>query len=94
MWGSSDDIFLWKHPATFGHFIKPVIAGHIGTAGLAHDKHFHDVYYDGDSHYYIDGSVYKHGKLILFAYDEAEDKYWQIEGERRVPIISRSADRM
>ncbi len=85
-WGTSDDIFLWKHPATFGKFEKDVIAGHIGTGGLAHDAGFHDVYYDGLSHYYIDGSVYKHGKLLLMTYDEEERKYFQVEIGKKIPI--------
>lgn len=34
----------------------------------------------------IDGSVYKGGKLILLAYDEGEDKYYQMENGRKIPI--------
>ncbi len=78
-WGTGDDIFLWKFPAVTGKFCKTVIAGHVGTGRLAHDDSFHDVFYDGASHYYIDGSVYKHGKLLLLAYDEFEEKYYQVE---------------
>lgn len=80
MWGTSDDIFLWKFPASKGKFYKTIIAGHVGTGVLANDYQFHDVFYDGKSHYYIDGSVYKeHGKLLLLAYDEDNDKYYQVE---------------
>lgn len=78
-WGTGDDVFLWKFPASTGKFCKTVIAGHVGTGVLVGDKSFHEIYYDGASHYYIDGSVYKHGKLLLMGYDEREDKYYQVE---------------
>lgn len=87
MWGSSDDIFLWKFPASKGKFYKTVIAGHVGTGDLANDYQFHDVFYDGESHYYIDGSVYKkHGKLLLLAYDEEKDKYYQVEKNKMMLV--------
>lgn len=78
-WGSGEEIFLWKFPATTGRFLKTVIAGHTGTASLAREKSFHSIFYDGESHYYIDGSVYKHGRLLLLGYDEIDKKYYQIE---------------
>ena len=85
-WGTGDDYLLWRFPATFGAFCKTIIAGHVGTGRITRDKHFHDIYYDGASHYYIDGSVYKHGKLLLLAYDEEDEKYYQIEGDRSIPV--------
>ena len=84
--GSSDELFLWKYPPTTGTFYKTIVAGHVGTGRIARDKHFHDIYYDGASHYYIDGSVYKHGKLLLLAYNEEDEKYYQIEGDRSLPV--------
>jgi len=88
MWGISENILLGKFPATKGKFYKTIIAGHVGTGtrDLANDRNYHNVYYDGESHYYIDGSVYKGGKLILLAYDECEDKYYQIENGRKIPV--------
>ena len=85
-WGTSDELFLWKFPATLGQFCKTVVAGHVGTGNIARDRSFHDIYYDGESHYYIDGSAYKNGKLLLFAYDEESNKYYQIENGRQIPI--------
>ncbi len=88
MWGTSDDIFLGKFPATKGEFYKTVIAGHVGTGtrDLADDREYHDIFYDGESHYYIDGSVYKNGKLLLLGYDEDNDKYYQVEKDRMIPV--------
>ncbi len=85
-WGTGDDIFLWRFPATIGKFCKTVIAGHIGTGDIVHDRSFHEIYYDGTSHYYIDGSVYKHGKLLLLSYDEDQKKYYQAEPVRMIPV--------
>ncbi len=85
--GTSDEIFYSKFPATTGDFYKTIIAGHVGTASLAGDRSFHDVFYDGKSHYFIDGSVYKDGgKLLLIGYDEENDKYYQIEGNKKILI--------
>lgn len=86
MWGASDNTLLGKFPATKGKFYKTIIAGHVGTCSrdLAADRSYHDVYYDGESHYYIDGSVYKGGKLLLLAYDEEKEKYYQVENGRMV----------
>ena len=87
-WGTSEDIFLGKFPATKGEFSKTIIAGHIGTdtIELAGDSSYHDVYYDGKSHYYIDGAVYKGGKLLLFACDEDSGKCFQVENGKMIPV--------
>lgn len=88
MWGTSDSIFLGKFPAAKGKFYKTIIAGHVGTGSrdLANDRSYHDVFYDGESHYYIDGSVYKGGKLLLLAYDEETDQYYQVENGTTIPV--------
>ena len=85
-WGTGDDFFLWNFPATIGKFCKTVISGHIGTGDIVHDRNFHEIYHDGASHYYIDGSVYKHGKLLLLSYDEDQKKYYQAEPGRMIPV--------
>ena len=85
-WGTEEDTFLWKYPASLGKFCKTIIAGHIGTGSIAQDRSFHDIYYDGASHYYIDGSAYDQGKLLLLGYDERKEKYYQIEDGRRSAI--------
>lgn len=70
MHGTPDHVFLWKYPATVGTFYKTIIAGHVGTHRLAEDDNYHDIFYDGASHYYIDGTVYNGGQLNLLVYDE------------------------
>lgn len=67
-----ESVFVGKHPATFGSFYKDIIAGHLGTSRMAGDPAYHGVYFDGQSHYYIDGS----GRLNVLAWDE-ENGYRQ-----------------
>jgi len=68
--GTPDEMFMWKYPPSTGAFCKTVIAGHVGTYSIAREPTFHDVYYDGASHYYIDGTVYNGGNLCLLSCDE------------------------
>ena len=40
----------------------------------------------GENHYYINGSVYKGGKLLLLVYDEEKGKYYQVENRKMIPV--------
>lgn len=53
-WESSDRDFLEKFPAELGKFEggMKIVAGHVGTAVISENPRFHDIYYDGESHYY------------------------------------------
>ena len=46
-----------------------IIAGHTGTETISQKQGFHDVYYDGKSHYYIDGSILNGGRLPILVVD-------------------------
>ena len=46
------------------------------TISLLH--RFHDIYYDGESHYYIDGTVIDGGYIPVLLVDTDEDKYYQV----------------
>jgi serine/threonine protein phosphatase 1 len=73
--GTSDEYFLSKFPATFGKFYKDIIAGHISTSSLARDKEFHNVYWDGESHFYIDGETNTSGVIPVLKYNTITSKY-------------------
>lgn len=77
--GSPEYVFTQKYPPTRGRFHKNIIAGHVGTASLAGDPEFHGIFFDGESHYYIDGTVNVSGKLPLLAYDEATGRYSSLQ---------------
>ncbi len=78
-WESTDRDFLEKYPAETGYFEgeMTIVAGHIGTSEIAENPRFHDIFFDGESHYYIDGSVYEGGNLNVLIYDEKEKKFYQ-----------------
>lgn len=60
-WGTDDYTFTEKYPTQTGKFYMNIVAGHIGTGVISGDPNFHDIYYDGESHYYIDGTVLDSG---------------------------------
>lgn len=76
--GTPDFTFYEKYPPQTGHFYMDIIAGHTGTATISGDPNFHGIYYDGASHYYIDGSVWKSGEIPVMMYDSDTGKYYEI----------------
>lgn len=75
-------MFVSKFPATKGKFYKDIIAGHIGTATVSSIPGFHNVYFDGQSHYYIDGSVSAGSSVLILTYDEKTEKYSELKWEQ------------
>lgn len=75
-WASEDWYFLGKYPAATGPFYKDVIAGHVGTTTFCGEPR---VWWDGEAHYYIDGSVESTGTIPLLAYDDATGRYTTFE---------------
>jgi serine/threonine protein phosphatase 1 len=80
-WGTGEELFVGKYPAETGKIEgldKKVVAGHVGTAEISGDPGFHDIYYDGASHYYIDGTVLDSGIIPVLLVDTSEDKYYRV----------------
>lgn len=79
-WGTDEYTFTEKYPAQLGHFYKDyrIVAGHIGTSEICGDKDYHDIYYDGQSHYYIDGTVKESGRIPVLMVDTDTDKYYRV----------------
>lgn len=69
-----DHILTEKYPPTFGAFLKTVIAGHVRTSEM-HADGSHAIYHDGESHYYIDGSVETTGRVNVLRYTVAGGTY-------------------
>ena len=74
-WATSDDWFVWKYPATTGRFIKDIVAGHVGVHELAQDYDYHQVYWDGESHYFLDGATEWSGEMPVLAFDTETQAY-------------------
>ena len=55
-----------------------VIAGHVGSGQVADDPTFHDVFFDGYSHYFIDGSVMQSQRIPVLTYDTGTGQYGSI----------------
>lgn len=85
--GTPDYIMTGKYPPSFGHFYKDIIAGHVAASHLARDKNFRGIFFDGESHYYIDGTAAKFRRILCLAYDEGLKKYYQLEEDGRLKEI-------
>ncbi|SCW67264.1 serine/threonine protein phosphatase 1 [Ruminococcaceae bacterium YRB3002] len=82
--GTSDHIFTSKYPAQTGEIPDldmKVVAGHIGTASISGDPSFHGIFYDGASHYYIDGTVTESGQIPVLMVDTSEDRYYSVSSD-------------
>ena len=78
--GTDDYTFTGKYPVQLGKFNcdMKIVAGHVGTAEISGNPDFHDIYFDGQSHYYIDGTVIVSGKIPIIAVDTKNDKYYSV----------------
>lgn len=74
-YASENWFFCEKYPWSTGHFVKDVIAGHVGTHQIACDPNFHDIFWDGESHYYIDGTVHISHSIPVLRYDTELKRY-------------------
>ena len=79
-WGTDDYTFTEKYPAQTGRFYNDmkIVAGHVGTAEISGDPGFHDIYFDGESHYYIDGTVLNSGIIPVIKIDTENNKYYRV----------------
>lgn len=84
MWelGTDDYTFTEKYPAELGKFDGDImiVAGHIHTSEIAENISFNDIYFDGESHYYIDGNVLVSGVIPVMKVDTNtnNNKYYRI----------------
>lgn len=74
--GTGEYTFIFKGYVEYGPFIKDVVAGHINVRFVSGDQSFDGVYWDGASHFYLDGSG--HGSLPILIYDEETERYSQL----------------
>lgn len=78
-WGSEDYYFCSKYPYTIGKFEKDIIAGHIGTSTITGNENYHKVFWDKQSHFYIDGTTELSKILPLLKYDTKIKRYSSFE---------------
>ena len=88
---TEDYIFTEQYPHRLGkiHGLdKKVVAGHVHTNTISGDRRFNDIYYDGASHYYIDGDVLSTGDINVLMVDTDTDKYYICQGNEIFIIMS------
>ena len=87
--GTPEYIMVGKYPASLGQIPEldiMIVSGHIGTASISGDPSFHDIYYDGESHYYIDGSVYDSGVIPVLLADTDNDRFYRVTAGGNEPV--------
>ena len=85
-WGSDAWFFCGKFPPSFGTFEKDVIAGHVGAQqasryaseqGCEVASYSGGVFWDGESHYYLDATTERSGRINILCYDARLATYTQ-----------------
>ncbi len=78
---TDEETFVGKYPPETGKIEgldMKVVAGHVGTSVISGDPTFNEIYYDGESHYYIDGSVLDTGVIPVLMVDTETDQYYRV----------------
>ena len=88
--GTGEWTFLGKYPPTKGKFFKDIIAGHVAAKQVAGDKSFDGIYFDGESHFYIDGSGGDRQSLLCLAYDEEEKTYYDYKMDGTFKLLKKN----
>lgn len=77
----------WPHRLGKIHGLdKKVVAGHVHTSSIAGNSRFNDIYYDGESHYYIDSDVLTSGEICVLLVDTDTDKYYRVTESGEIPV--------
>ena len=75
---TSEELMVGKRTVSRGVFYKDVIAGHISTAKISGNRIYDSIWHDGQSHYYLDGTTWRSGKIPVLEYDSETGKYREI----------------
>lgn len=86
---TSEHTALWTRSNNVGYFYKDIIAGHTPTPVVSDDPDFYGVFWDGQSHFYIDGCAFRSQRLQILRYDEKNEEYssYDYEKEAFVPLV-------
>ncbi len=85
---TDDNTFIAKYPVQTGEFYMDIVAGHIGTSIISDNPGYHDIYYDGESHYFIDGNVIESGSIPVLMVDTDQNKYYRVTEDGLWLILS------
>ena len=76
--GTADYFYTGNFPAETGKFCINIVAGHIAASTVAGNPKYKGVYYDGESHYFIDGGTEKSGYVPVLMYDTKKKKFYEV----------------
>ena len=76
--GTAEYVYIGKHPPETGPFCINIVAGHVSAATVANKPKHKGVYYDGYSHYFIDGCTEKSGYVPVLMYDTKKKKFYEV----------------
>lgn len=87
--GTAEHIFTEKYPAQTGRFYNDfkIVAGHVHTSSIAGDPDFNGIYYDGQSHYYIDADTIKSGFVNILKADTEKQEYYEVTENGEIPVL-------
>lgn len=74
--GTPEEYFTAMPPDFAGrHFDLDIIAGHVDTETVSGIPGYRGIWFDGESHYYIDANVMRYGELAVLEYDSETGAY-------------------
>ena len=76
--GTADYFYTGKFPAETGPFCINIVAGHIAASTVAGNPKHKGIYYDRESHYFIDGGTEKSGYVPVLMYDTNKKKFYEV----------------
>lgn len=76
--GTADYFYTGKFPAETGKFCINIVAGHVAASTVAGNPKHKGIYYDGESHYFIDGGTEKSGYVPVLMYDTEKKKFYEV----------------
>lgn len=97
--GTEDYIYTHKYPPQVGTFVKDIVAGHVAASGKnlraecenynVGCKDDNKVFWDGESHFYIDGGTEYSGRALVLIWDSDTREYLSLDKEGREYVVCR-----
>ena len=81
------DTMLWDRSYRKGPFYKDVVAGHSAASRVAGDPTLRGVFWDGASHFYVDGMTIRSGIVPVLVYDSDDGRYWELDEDGKPKSI-------
>ena len=85
---TAPDTFTCKYPPEVGKFGDyKIVAGHVYTSEISGNPNFNDIYYDGESHFYIDGNVIETGVIPILKINTETGEFLGVNESGEYPVV-------